>query len=107
MLVFAQCERAMMPMRLVAALDVQHQREETLGGKIPYGYCLAAHGVALAEYPEEQAMRCLLSVWGQVWLSPHSPIIKTEKRIFLENSQIQTDSIKAHSNQTTDRRCFV
>ena len=51
----------MMSMRLVAALDVQHQREETLGGKIPYGYCLAAHGVALAEYPEEQAMRCLLS----------------------------------------------
>ena len=49
MLVFAQCERAMMPMRLVAALDVQHQREETLGGKIPYGYCLAADGGALAE----------------------------------------------------------
>ena len=47
--VFAQCERAMMPMRMVAALDVQPQREETRGGKIPYGYCLAADGGALAE----------------------------------------------------------
>ena len=47
--VFAQCERAMMPMRLVAALDVQPQREETRGGKIPYGYCLAADGGVLAE----------------------------------------------------------
>ena len=70
MLVFAQCERAMMPMRLVAALDVQHQREETLGGKIPYGYCLAGDGVALAEYPEEQAMSRLLRVWGQVGSVP-------------------------------------
>src|SRR5947208_2832104 len=44
--VFAQCERAMMPMRMVAALDVQPQREETLGGQTPDGSCLAADGVS-------------------------------------------------------------
>ena len=50
--IFVQCEHAMMHIRIVAALDVKHQREETLGGQTPYGYCLAADGVALAEYPE-------------------------------------------------------
>jgi site-specific DNA recombinase len=54
--VFAQFERAMIRMRIVAALDVKRQRGEKLGGKAPYGYRLAADGVSLEECPEEQAI---------------------------------------------------
>jgi site-specific DNA recombinase len=54
--VFAQFERAMIRMRIVAALDVKRQRGEKLGGKAPYGYRLADDGVSLEEHPEEQTI---------------------------------------------------
>jgi DNA invertase Pin-like site-specific DNA recombinase len=54
--VFAQFERALIRMRIVAALDVKRQRGEKLGGKAPYGFRLAADGVSLEECPEEQAI---------------------------------------------------
>src|SRR5262245_21172198 len=38
--VFAQFERAMIRMRIVAALDVKRQHGEKLGGKAPYGFRL-------------------------------------------------------------------
>jgi DNA invertase Pin-like site-specific DNA recombinase len=54
--VFAQFERAMIRMRIVAALDVKRQRGEKLGGKAPYGFRLATDGVSLDGCPEEQAI---------------------------------------------------
>ena len=56
--VFAQFERAMIRMRIVAALDVKRQRGEKLGGKAPYGFRLAVDGISLEECPDEQAIIC-------------------------------------------------
>lgn len=54
--VFAEHERLVIKARTRAALDVKRKRGERLGGRLPYGFRLAADGVHLEPNPAEEAV---------------------------------------------------
>jgi DNA invertase Pin-like site-specific DNA recombinase len=53
---FAQYERQIIKARTKAALAVKREKGEKLGGRVPYGYQLAADGTTLAPHAAEQVV---------------------------------------------------